>query len=278
MLSVGLCGGRGLRRVAWLAQQQTCEHQIRNLSEFKEPAHFDVQQGLKPFLSPEAIQIHFKHQKVLHDTVNKHIQGTKLENLELEEIVKIAYSRNRKMFDEASDLFNHQFFWNSLAHWNDQGEITPLLAEQIKTDFGSQELMFHKIAEKAQFCWGAGWAWLCENEGSLQVEMTYEFGTPVVNHINTPLLCLDMWTHSYFPDYQNDKETYVQNWARNVNWDFASKRYLRAKELRESRTVKDSYGIPEEQFKEIPLEEGEERSPWGEMVRVERLGGEERRK
>lgn len=35
----------------------------------------------------------------------------------------------------------------------------------------------------------------------------------------TPVLCLNLWEHCYFTDYQNRKEDYLNNFWQMVNWE-----------------------------------------------------------
>jgi Fe-Mn family superoxide dismutase len=46
-----------------------------------------------------------------------------------------------------------------------------------------------------------------------------------------PVIVLDMWEHSYFRDYLNDKEKYITNMMREFNWDIIEKRIDRAEAI-----------------------------------------------
>ena len=40
-----------------------------------------------------------------------------------------------------------------------------------------------------------------------------------------PLLCVDVWEHAYYLDYQNRRGDYVDAWLRRIDWAFVSSRY-----------------------------------------------------
>ena len=35
----------------------------------------------------------------------------------------------------------------------------------------------------------------------------------------TPVLCINLWEHCYYPDYQNNREEYLAKFWGMVNWD-----------------------------------------------------------
>ncbi|MDG6929534.1 MAG: hypothetical protein JRN29_05805 [Nitrososphaerota archaeon] len=47
-----------------------------------------------------------------------------------------------------------------------------------------------------------------------------------MNHIaqSEVILCSDLWEHSFYPQYLNDKAKYVDAWWNVVNWSEADAR------------------------------------------------------
>ncbi|PXV95787.1 Fe-Mn family superoxide dismutase [Lachnotalea glycerini] len=45
--------------------------------------------------------------------------------------------------------------------------------------------------------------------------------------LSTPILVLDVYEHAYFMQYENNKDEYINNFMKNINWNIVSKRIMR---------------------------------------------------
>ena len=83
------------------------------------------------------------------------------------------------------------------------------------------------MAATTQF--GSGWAWLGKkSNGSLEIYSTANQDNSFmdVNKISsTPILCLDVWEHAYYLQYNNRRPEYIENYFRVINWDIVEKRF-----------------------------------------------------
>lgn len=69
---------------------------------------------LEPYLSKETLEYHYgKHHKTYVDNLNNLVPGTEYENKSLEEIIKTAPLG--PVFNNAAQIWNHTFYWESLA-------------------------------------------------------------------------------------------------------------------------------------------------------------------
>ena len=91
-----------------------------------------------PTLSKETLDFHYdKHHLVYVKKLNNLIASTKYENEPLENIIKESSKLQEKaIYNNAAQIWNHDFFWNSLAVKSDMPNSVSSL---IKQDFKSLE-------------------------------------------------------------------------------------------------------------------------------------------
>jgi Fe-Mn family superoxide dismutase len=175
--------------------------------------------ALAPNISAETLEYHYgKHHKAYVDNLNKLIPGTEFENLALEQIIKKAPAGG--IFNNAAQIWNHTFYWNSIDP-KGGGEPTGDLAAAINKGFGSFAQFKEKFTASATSQFGSGWAWLVKNaDGTLAIENTSNAGNPLTSG-KKPLLTCDVWEHAYYIDYRNARAKYVEAYWKIVNWKFA---------------------------------------------------------
>ena len=178
-----------------------------------------AEDALNPHISPETIQYHYgKHHNAYVVNLNKLIDGTPNANKSLEEIVK---SSEGGVFNNAAQVWNHTFYWNSMKPQGG-GKPTGALLEQINASFGSYEKLREELTAAATTQFGSGWAWLVKDGSKLAVKKTPNAETPLTTSAK-PLLTIDVWEHAYYIDYRNLRPKYIETFFDHlVNWDFAA--------------------------------------------------------
>lgn len=182
--------------------------------------------ALEPHMSARTFEFHHgKHHKAYVDTLNTLIPGTPFEKASLEDIIKATHGddKNAKIYNNAAQVWNHTFFWNSMKP---KGGGTPhvSLTKQIDDAFGDLGNFKTKFKDAALTQFGSGWAWLVLNkEGKLEIVKTANAICPLAMGMK-PILTCDVWEHAYYLDYQNRRGDMVQTFLDHlVNWDFAAK-------------------------------------------------------
>ncbi|MGB3622853.1 superoxide dismutase [Fe] [Ketobacter sp. MCCC 1A13808] len=176
--------------------------------------------ALAPTISAETLEYHYgKHHQTYVDKLNGLVPGTEYEGKSLEEIIK---SSSGGVFNNAAQIWNHTFYWNSLSP-NGGGEPTGAIAEAIKSAFGSFEDFKAKFNDKAVNNFGSSWTWLVKKaDGSLDIVNTSNAGTPITEEGVTPLITVDLWEHAYYIDFRNARPKYLEGFWNLVNWEFAN--------------------------------------------------------
>ncbi len=156
------------------------------------------------------------------NNLNKLVTGTPLADQPLEAVVKATANPDQTaIFNNAAQVWNHTFYWNSLKP-KGGGKPTGALAEMIDKSFGGFEQFKAEFAKAATGQFGSGWAWLVKDGDKLAVVKTGNADNPLV-HGQKPLLTVDVWEHAYYLDYQNRRADYVTAVLDGlINWDFAA--------------------------------------------------------
>lgn len=183
------------------------------------PALPYARDALAPRISEETIDYHYgKHHQAYVTNLNKMIEGTAHADQSLEEIIR---SSEGGVFNNAAQIWNHTFYWNSLTP--NSSAPTGDLAAAIDAAFGSFEEFQAKFTASALGNFGSGWTWLAKNaSGALEIVNTGNAGTPITEAGITPLLTVDVWEHAYYVDYRNARPEYLKNFWELANWEFAA--------------------------------------------------------
>ena len=184
-----------------------------------------AENALEPVIAAKTLSFHYgKHHAGYVATLNKLIAGTPYEGQPLEAIVRQSFAgQAAPIFNNAAQIWNHAFYWKSLAPAGTGGAPEGAFGEAVARDFGSFADMKAALADAAVKRFGSGWAWLVAKDGRLSVMSTPNAETPLTQAGVTPLLTVDVWEHAYYLDWQNQRAAYVKAVVDgHLNWSFAS--------------------------------------------------------
>ena len=175
--------------------------------------------ALAPHISAETFEYHYgKHHQAYVTNLNNLIVGTEFAELSLEDVVKKS---SGPIFNNAAQVWNHTFFWNSMKPAGG-GEPSGALAAAIDAKWGSLDAFKEAFTKSAVGNFGSGWTWLVKKaDGSVDIVNTGAAGTPLTG-ADKALLTVDVWEHAYYIDYRNMRPKFVEVFLNSlVNWDFA---------------------------------------------------------
>ncbi|MPQ44550.1 superoxide dismutase [Clostridium tarantellae] len=202
--------------------------------EFKlKPLEYDYN-ALEPYIDEETVRFHHdKHQQTYTDNLNKALLNYPAAyDFTLPEILmnldRIPEDVVEAVINNAGGVFNHQFYWESLA--SSQCDCTKepkiVLKEALIKAFGSLDNFKVKFKNAALGQFGSGWAWLVlDKNKELKIISTANQNCPLSNG-EFPLLTVDVWEHAYYLKYQNRRADYLDNFFNIINWNKVEERFL----------------------------------------------------
>jgi Fe-Mn family superoxide dismutase len=102
---------------------------------------------------------------------------------------------------------------------------TDKLEEDINKQFGSFDKFKKEFIETGVKHFGSGWVWLCVDNGKLKIQGFANQSNPYIEKCGVPVLGCDVWEHAYYLKYQNNREKYLTNWFKVIDWSFVSNLY-----------------------------------------------------
>ena len=198
---------------------------------FELPALPYAYDALEPHIDARTMEIHHgKHHAGYTNNLNNAIAGTEMEGKSILELLQ-NYSGNTAVRNNGGGYFNHDLFWSVMSP-NGGGHPQGAIESAINDAFGSYDAFKDEFSKAAATRFGSGWAWLCVNDGKLEVCSTANQDNPLMPGMGcegTPILGLDVWEHAYYLNYQNRRPDYINAFFNVINWEEVSRRFSEAK-------------------------------------------------
>ncbi|MEI7829996.1 MAG: superoxide dismutase [Prolixibacteraceae bacterium] len=184
--------------------------------------------ALEPTIDAKTMEIHYsKHHKAYYTNFLAALKDTPAAEMDLKTLFAGISKQSAAIRNNGGGYYNHLLFWENLSPV--KSDPSEVLQAAINKCFGSMDKFKEEFGNAAKKQFGSGWAWLVAgNDGQVFVGSTPNQDNPlmdVVEKKGTPLLCIDVWEHAYYLNYQNRRAEYVDKFWNVVNWDTVNKRY-----------------------------------------------------
>ena len=187
--------------------------------------------ALEPSIDAKTMEIHHtKHHQAYITKVNAAIEGTQFEDLSIEELCnkinELPENIKGAVRNNGGGHANHSLFWDILS--SNESSPSDELQSAIDTSFGNIDGFKEAFSNAAATRFGSGWAWLCKNsDSSLSVISTPNQDNPYMPDVDggKPILCLDVWEHAYYLNYQNRRPDYINAFFNIIDWNQVSSLY-----------------------------------------------------
>ena len=185
--------------------------------------------ALEPNIDAKTMEIHYgKHHNGYTNNLNNIISGTDNEGKSIEDICKSLDLENKGLRNNGGGYYNHNLFWEIMGP-NVGGDPSGEISESINSNFGSFENFKDEFSKAAATRFGSGWAWLCAHpDGKLEICSTANQDNPLMPNGcgGNPILCLDVWEHAYYLNYQNRRPDYINAFFNVINWEEVNNRFI----------------------------------------------------
>ncbi len=183
--------------------------------------------ALEPHIDAMTMEIHHsKHHGAYTNNLNAAVQGTELEKLSLDDILKNISKYPVAVRNNGGGYYNHNLFWKILSPTGG-GAPTGLIATAIDAQFGSFDAFKEEFNKAALTRFGSGWAWLVDVQGKLVISSTPNQDNPKMDVADVkgyPIFGIDVWEHAYYLKYQNRRNDYISAFWSLINWAEINKR------------------------------------------------------
>lgn len=223
----------------------------------QEPLTFDFD-ALEPHLDAATLKLHYgRHHTEIIENLNLTLKQTNLSVANVSALMPnirslvlpsdprrtmvrmggppetLSVEKQRDIRQYGGAHVNHTSFWRFLAPAG-SGPAGPegKVAAAIVREFGGINEFKTAFTEAAMKNFGSGWAFLVYRpDGKLVITTTKNEDNPLMTDFVKPeqqgrfILCLDLWEHSYYLKFRNDRRKYIEAWWNVVNWKSVSRSY-----------------------------------------------------
>tara|TARA_B100001287_G_scaffold269063_1_gene266090 strand:+ start:873 stop:1469 length:597 start_codon:yes stop_codon:yes gene_type:complete len=176
--------------------------------------------ALEPHIDAKTMEIHHsKHHNGYTNNLNNAISNSDFKDKSIEKICS-SPDLTDAIRNNGGGYYNHCLFWRIMSP-NGGGSPSGKIGEAINETFGSFEKFKDEFSKAAASRFGSGWAWLCDCDGKLEICTTANQDNPLMEGQcgGTPLMCLDVWEHAYYLNYQNRRPDYIEAFFNVLNWE-----------------------------------------------------------
>lgn len=188
---------------------------------------------LEPYISGETIFLHYeKHYKGYLDKLNNVLNKNNFKfNTDIVDVIKNIESfpiadRDTILYN-AGGVLNHELYFQNMnknASHLPFGNIKIAIEKKYGT-FDNFKLAFKKEASKLV---GSGYTVLVlDSNHELNIINISNQDSPYSYNL-IPIMIMDLWEHSYYLDYQNLRNKYIDNFFEIVSFDVINENYKKA--------------------------------------------------
>jgi len=192
--------------------------------------------SLEPYIDDLTLNIHYnkyylKYLNNLNDILNSvsYDYRYSLEEL-INNIDEFDVGIRGDILYNASGVLNHELYFKNMNL--NSNEPVGILKQAILNKYGSFNNFTQEFIKRANSLRGSGFTFLVLKDNELDIINLPNQESPYIYNM-VPLIALDMWEHSYYLKYQNNKEQYIKNFFSIIDFNEVEKIY--EKEIKKNK-------------------------------------------
>jgi len=186
--------------------------------------------ALGPYMSKETLEFHHdKHHMAYVTNGNNLLKDSPLASKSIEEICVAAFNdKAAGLVNNVGQHYNHNHFWQWMKPNGGGNKLPAKLAKAVDADLGGFDKMRADFVQAGLTQFGSGWCWIAVKGGKLVIMKTPNGENPLM-HGASPILGCDVWEHSYYIDYRNARQKYLEAFVDSlVNWEYVEAMHAKA--------------------------------------------------
>ena len=186
-------------------------------------------EALEPFIDTHTLGLHYqKHQKgylkKLNELLEKnHYQYEYPMEFLSYHILDFPEKDREDILFNLGGVLNHNIYFQSMS--NKKGMPSDLLMSKILQIFESFDQFKKLFKEQALKVKGSGYTYLVvDSDNKLLIINFLNQDCPYFHQL-IPLLCIDLWEHAYYLNYENKRDLYIDNFFEVMDFSFVNQMY-----------------------------------------------------
>lgn len=185
--------------------------------------------NLSPYISDDTLNIHLNIYKDNLESLNRLLKQANYDyRYSMKDLIKhidiFPLNIRGEILYYLSSVLNHNLYFYNISN-NKYLDPVGLIGKDINKYFGNYNNFKQEFTNKALNLKGSGYTFLVrEKNGGLKIINTSNEDSPYYYDYE-PIIGLDLWEHSYFLDYYNDKNTYIANFFKIIDFNKINKYY-----------------------------------------------------
>lgn len=166
--------------------------------------------GLNKFISEESVNLHKKYLedlKLKYSILEKSIPEIKDMDMRSLQNARIKHYK-KEVMELKYNIMCHDLYFSSFGQEYQSSEV-------VKKLYRSEASFLYELYNMAKCCKNGGFLLICVEKGKIYTHIGHNMFDAYIRQ--TPVLAIDLCEHTYFLDYEFNKDLYIERALKYIN-------------------------------------------------------------